>query len=65
MTIRRMATIVARNVNAPGRPEVIRRFYEDEAYDRWAAPEYERRPIGSRVEIEIRSFDDQFAYPVR
>lgn len=75
MILRRFATIVSRNIAAPGRPPHYRKFYEDVDYHDgdlpegesgigWAAPVYERRPVGSRVEIEIRSFDDQYAYPV-
>lgn len=65
---RTRAIIVVRNVGATGRPAIMRPFYECVDGSRWAVPRtHERTALqreGQAVMIEIRSPDDQFAYPV-
>lgn len=66
--IRRLATIIRKDIGFPGRPPVIRPFYLDEEGIGWAVPrEHERSAlarVGDAIEIEIHCLDDQFAYPV-
>jgi hypothetical protein len=60
------ATIRFRNVGATGRKPIMRPFYECDDGTGWAViPDVENRyRDGQRVVCEIRSEDDQFAYPV-
>ena len=66
--IRRLATIICRDIGALGRPPVIKPFYLDEYGTGWAVPrDHEHRALsrlGETVTIEIYCLDDQFAYPI-